>query len=142
MWDEIIPSDVSLKETHVIYVLLGGLIALFGLFSLIIKDKFYMSEALVATVFGVLIGPQVSKVFDPLTQFEGGKEQLDKITLEVARLVLAIQCLTAGISSPGNYVLKEIKSMAMLLGPVMLVMWVTSALGIWLIMGVPWVKSN
>ncbi|KAJ3226821.1 hypothetical protein HDU81_007088, partial [Chytriomyces hyalinus] len=65
MWDELIPSDPYLRTTHLIYLCLGAFITLFGLVSLIIKERLFMSEAMVAILIGVLIGPVVGKVIDP-----------------------------------------------------------------------------
>ncbi|KAJ1327249.1 hypothetical protein BSLG_010591 [Batrachochytrium salamandrivorans] len=115
--------------------MLGIFITCFGLISLVVKDKLYMSEAMVATLFGIIIGPAAANIFNPGLLFPG---QVDHITLEFARLVIAIQCLVAGIALPGNYLWKEIKSIGMLLGPVMLYMWLMSALAIWAVFGVPW----
>ncbi|KAI8926662.1 Sodium/hydrogen exchanger family-domain-containing protein [Entophlyctis helioformis] len=115
-WNELVPSSPTLITTHLIYFLLGALIVCFSLVSLVIKDRLYMSEALVATIFGVVIGPIAGNIFNPDKLFPG---QVGTVTLEVSRIVIAIQCLVAGITLPGNYVAREWKSLAMLLGPVM-----------------------
>ncbi|KAH6602461.1 hypothetical protein BASA61_001123, partial [Batrachochytrium salamandrivorans] len=124
-WEELIPHDPGLRVAHLTYFMLGIFITCFGLISLVVKDKLYMSEAMVATLFGIIIGPAAANIFNPGLLFPG---QVDHITLEFARLVIAIQCLVAGIALPGNYLWKEIKSIGMLLGPVMLYMWLMSAL--------------
>ncbi|KAH6562543.1 hypothetical protein BASA50_001814 [Batrachochytrium salamandrivorans] len=134
-WEELIPHDPGLRVAHLTYFMLGIFITCFGLISLVVKDKLYMSEAMVATLFGIIIGPAAANIFNPGLLFPG---QVDHITLEFARLVIAIQCLVAGIALPGNYLWKEIKSIGMLLGPVMLYMWLMSALAIWAVFGVPW----
>ncbi|KAI8918807.1 Sodium/hydrogen exchanger family-domain-containing protein [Entophlyctis helioformis] len=137
-WNELVPSSPTLITTHLIYFLLGALIVCFSLVSHVIKDKLYMSEALVATIFGVIIGPIAGNIFNPDKLFPG---QVGTVTLEVSRFVIAVQCLVAGITLPGNYIAREWKSLAMLLGPVMVYMWIVSAVGIWLILGVPWYVS-
>eukprot|EP00842_Homolaphlyctis_polyrhiza_P002125 jgi/Hompol1/2913/HPOL_006225-RA len=68
-------------------------------------------------------------------------DHADNVTLEVARVVIALQCLVAGITTPGNYLVREWKSMAILLGPVMIYMWLASALLIWAIFDIPWLMS-
>jgi sodium/hydrogen antiporter len=80
-WNELIPSDPEINGIHVVYFFLGLFIASFGLLSLLIKDKLKMSEAMVATIFGILIGPHVLNVFDPHYRF--GNIQL--VILEVSR---------------------------------------------------------
>jgi hypothetical protein len=46
-WDELIPSNEFLNGVHLVYVIIGVFIILFGLYSLIIKNKLHMSESLV-----------------------------------------------------------------------------------------------
>ncbi|KAJ8329620.1 Na+/H+ antiporter [Batrachochytrium dendrobatidis] len=134
-WMELISRDPGLRVAHLTYLLLGVFVTCFGFVSLIVKDRLYMSEAMVATLFGIIIGPVVANIFNPDSLFPG---QVDHVTLEFSRLIIAIQCLVAGITLPGNYLWKERKSIAMLLGPVMLYMWLMSALAIWAVFSVPW----
>ncbi|KAH6583163.1 hypothetical protein BASA61_008133 [Batrachochytrium salamandrivorans] len=54
--------------------MLGIFITCFGLISLVVKDKLYMSEAMVATLFGIIIGPAAANIFNPGLLF------LDKLT--------------------------------------------------------------
>jgi NhaP-type Na+/H+ or K+/H+ antiporter len=54
--------------------------------------------------------------------------RIDQITLEISRVVLGIQCFTAGIQSPGKFISHEKQSMFILLGPVLLFMWGMSTL--------------
>jgi sodium/hydrogen antiporter len=56
---------------------------------------------------------------------------LDVITLYFSRLVLGVQLVLAGVQLPSRYLQKEWKSLALLLGPVMTVMWICSSLIIW-----------
>lgn len=62
--------------------------------------------------------------------------------MELSRIVLVIQCMAAGVSLPGNYVNKEKLSLAMLLGPVMIYMWLMSALGLYVILGLSFVSCS
>ncbi|KAI9340265.1 Sodium/hydrogen exchanger family-domain-containing protein [Obelidium mucronatum] len=116
----------------------GGFITIFGLISLIIKDRLYMSEAMVAIVFGVVLGPVAAKLFDPTHLFE---HHINHVTLEFTRIVIAIQCMACGVDLPGNYLYKEWKSVAMLLGPVMIVKWLVTGLGVYWIMGLPFLDA-
>ncbi|KAL5040142.1 Na+/H+ antiporter [Batrachochytrium dendrobatidis] len=134
-WNELIPEDPGLRTAHLTYLLLGGFVGGFGLISLIVKDRLYMSEAMVATIFGIIIGPAGCNIFNPEALFPG---QVNHVILEFSRLVIAIQCLVAGISLPRSFIWKERQSITMLLGPVMLYMWLMSALAIWVVCGVPW----
>lgn len=67
----------------------------------------------------------------PLEYALGSEEDLGTITLYFTRLVLGIQLVLAGVQLPSKYLQKEWKSLALLLGPGMTVMWVSSSLIIW-----------
>ncbi|KAJ3066954.1 hypothetical protein HDU98_009819 [Podochytrium sp. JEL0797] len=135
-WNDLIPEDPQLKSSHLLYLALGGFITAFGLVSLVIKDRLYMSEAMVAILFGVLIGPIVGNLLDVSDIFGTGSHLF---TLEFTRLVIlivvAIQCMACGVDLPGNYLWREKMSLAMLLGPVMVIKWIVSAVGMYWIMG-------
>ncbi|KAI9144461.1 Sodium/hydrogen exchanger family-domain-containing protein [Paraphysoderma sedebokerense] len=159
---------------------LGGFTILVGLYSLIIKEKLYLSESLVATVFGVLMGPKVLNVVDPkkwgssredshssvfaMQQdstavlvgmnsiepiYEPGKDVVGGdgifgniyLTLQFARIVIAIQVMAAGIQLPKRYLLLHWKSLCVLLGPVMVYSWLFTGAAIYLILGLPWLKA-
>ncbi|KAG9073223.1 hypothetical protein KI688_001014 [Linnemannia hyalina] len=111
---------------HVAYAFLGCFIIVFGLVSLFVKEKLFISEAFVATVFGIIIGPYAIGIFNPL-----GWEKYDNVTLEFTRIVIAVQVMAAGVSLPRSYVLKEKLSLFMMIVPLMCLMFGTSALLIW-----------
>ncbi|KAK3817717.1 MAG: Sodium/hydrogen exchanger family-domain-containing protein [Benniella sp.] len=113
---------------HVAYALLGCFIMVFGLVSLFVKEKLFISEAFVSTVFGIIIGPYVIGIFDP-----AGWKDFDLVTLEFTRIVIAIQVMAAGVSLPRSYVVKERLSLFMIIVPLMVLMWLTSALLIWVL---------
>ncbi|ORX92850.1 hypothetical protein K493DRAFT_263039 [Basidiobolus meristosporus CBS 931.73] len=106
--------------------LLGGYIVVFGLISMVVKEWLFLSEALVATLFGIAIGPAVFNFVDPSAWGDS-----NKLTLEFARIVIAIQVMAAGINLPKAYLVKEWKSLTVLLLPVMFVMWIISALALY-----------
>ncbi|KAK5829337.1 Sodium/hydrogen exchanger family-domain-containing protein [Linnemannia elongata] len=111
---------------HVAYAFLGCFIIVFGLVSLFVKEKLFISEAFVSTVFGIIIGPYAIGIFDPT-----GWEKYDSVTLEFTRIVIAVQVMAAGVSLPRSYVLKEKLSLFMMIVPLMCLMFGTSALLIW-----------
>ena len=67
----------------------------------------------------------------PLDYAAGSQEDLSAITLYFTRLVLGVQLVLAGVQLPSKYLKEEWKSLSLLLGPGMTVMWVCSALLIW-----------
>ncbi|KAJ1920626.1 hypothetical protein H4219_001184 [Mycoemilia scoparia] len=76
---------------------LGGFIVFYGLVSGFVKERLYLSEALVATVFGIIIGPKAINIV-----------------------------MAAGMTLPKKYMLRKWRSLAVLFGPVMVVMWLVS----------------
>ncbi|KAF9109995.1 hypothetical protein BGX27_006891 [Mortierella sp. AM989] len=101
---------------HVAYALLGCFITIFGLVSLFVKEKLFISEAC----------PYAIGVFDP-----AGWEEFDTIALELTRIVIAVQVMAAGVSLPRSYILKERLSLFMMVVPLTVLMWLTSGLLIW-----------
>ncbi|KAJ3194164.1 hypothetical protein HK101_003368, partial [Irineochytrium annulatum] len=132
-WDALIPTDMAIKEVHIIYFMLGGFISIFGLLSLVIKERLYMSEAMVATIIGILVGPLVGNQFDPNTKFGGS---FNAVFLEFTRVVIVIQCMACGVDLPGNYLWRERASLLMLIGPIMVLKWIVAAVIIYLLAGV------
>ena len=120
------PSDFN-----VVVTLLGGFITVFGLVSYLIKERFFISAPLPALLFGVLVSHHGLGWVLPLVISNGSHETLEQINLNFSRVVLAVTLFLAGVGLPSKYVEKYWKSLAVLLGPVMTMMWMTSALIIW-----------
>ncbi|KAG0247607.1 hypothetical protein BG011_001180 [Mortierella polycephala] len=80
----------------------------------------------VATAFGIIIGPFAIGIFDPKSW-----SRYDTVTLEFTRIVIAVQVMAAGVSLPRSYMVKERQSLFMMIVPLMVLMWLTSALIIW-----------
>ncbi|CAO3641127.1 unnamed protein product [Cunninghamella blakesleeana] len=115
---------ITIENTvSIISTLLGGFILLFGLCSLAIKERFYLSEASVALGFGILFGP----LFLNIININSWEYEID-LTGQFTRIVIAIQVMAAGIMLPKAYLKNEFKSLMLLLGPSMLWMWVISGL--------------
>jgi NhaP-type Na+/H+ or K+/H+ antiporter len=128
--------SVSTNTTFILYTLWGGFIMLFGLISLFIKNKLFMSESFVATLYGIIIGPAGLNLLS-----SSYNETYNETLMEVSRLVVAAECLAAGMTTPGNYVFRERKSLGFVLGPIMIAMWITSSVGIYWIFGLGWYLS-
>jgi sodium/hydrogen antiporter len=104
-----------LTNFNIITAVLGGFITVFGLVSYLFKERFYLSEAC------KLLDPS------PVTRL-GSEENLAYITLYFSRLVLGVQLVLAGVQLPSRYLQREWKSLAILLGPNMVVMWMCASL--------------
>ncbi|KAK3829036.1 MAG: Cation/H+ exchanger [Benniella sp.] len=120
------PVVLDAAPEHVAYALLGCFIIFFGLVSLFVKEKLFISEAFVSTAFGIIIGPYALGIFDPMSW-----KEYDVVTLEFTRIVIAVQVMAAGVSLPRSYILQEKRSMFMMIVPLMVCMWITSSSLIW-----------
>ncbi|KAI8365918.1 Sodium/hydrogen exchanger family-domain-containing protein [Radiomyces spectabilis] len=118
---------MAIETVSVVCAVLGGFILLYGLCSLIIKEKLYISEASVAIACGIIFGPLCAN-FINIDDWGGNKEDL---TREFSRIVIAIQVMAAGVALPKAYLRKELLSLTMLLIPVMIWMWLISGLCVW-----------
>ncbi|PVG00266.1 hypothetical protein CPB86DRAFT_805957 [Serendipita vermifera] len=109
------------------YVVFGGFTVLFGMFSLLIREKLYIGEAILAFLFGVIIGPYGANIFNPRRWGGGNDETVAAITLEITRVVLAVGVFAIGVELPSKYMKKHWKSLLFLVGPIMAVGWVICA---------------
>lgn len=71
---------------YILPALVGGFIIFFGLISLLVKEKLFLSDALVALLFGIVVGPKVFGFFDPLSWPDH-----PEIILELSKFAIAIQ---------------------------------------------------
>lgn len=92
-------------------------------------------KLVVATLFGIVVGPEGFGFVNPLMW-----DNIDKLTLEFARIVIALQVFAAGVTLPKAYLVKELTSLSILLLPVMFFMWLVSAVAIYYLMGLSFVS--
>ncbi|EJT98683.1 hypothetical protein DACRYDRAFT_70529 [Dacryopinax primogenitus] len=123
------PFEVSVA--HIAYSLLGGFVVIFGMFSLWLKARLYISEAVWATLFGIIVGPYCAGIFDPRSWAgstdEQGIEVTNTVTLEVMRVVLAIGVFAIGVELPKAYLWRHVRSVLLILFPVMAWGWIVCA---------------
>ena len=86
---------------------------------------------MISLLAGIVFSPHATNWIKPLEYASGSQENLGTITLYFTRLVLGVQLVLAGVQLPSKYLLIEWKSMALLLGPGMAFMWLSSSLLIW-----------
>lgn len=90
-------------------------------------DRITHNFIAVAILCGIIFGPLCANFID--IGHWGGEEHT--ITKEFTRVVIAIQVMAAGVALPKAYLKKELKSLLVLLGPVMIWMWLSSGLLVW-----------
>ncbi|KAJ2998712.1 hypothetical protein HDV02_004157 [Globomyces sp. JEL0801] len=137
-WDALIPHNDLLNGIHDFYWIVGLVLIFFTFFSIVFREQLFVSEALLATVVGIVVGPDVLKVFTPEDWF-GAHDEI--VLWEISRLVISFQCLLVGINLPNNYRSFLVTDMMFMVGPVMLCMWIISSIGIHLILGFTWPDS-
>ncbi|KAJ6188880.1 hypothetical protein N7519_003788 [Penicillium mononematosum] len=122
---------LALIDFNIVCATLGGFISLFGLVSYLCKEQFYLSEALISLLAGVLFSPHAANFIRPDDYALHSEENLEAITLHFTRLVLGVQLVLAGVQLPKRYLQIEWRSLGLLLGPGMAAMWMCSSLVIW-----------
>lgn len=95
---------------------------------------------------GVAFGPKGANFFRP-KEYAGCPQNnlserdcdanLDAITLDFSRLVLAVQLVLAGVQLRSKYLWKEAKSISLLVGPGMTAMWLATSLLVWALIRPP-----
>ncbi|MCJ1247804.1 hypothetical protein MMC30_005019 [Trapelia coarctata] len=122
---------LAITNFNIVCATMGGFITLFGLVSYLFKERLFLSEALISLLAGVTFSPHAANFVKPLDYAGGEQANLDAITLYFSRLVLGVQLVLAGVQLPSKYLFRERKSLALLLGPGMTVMWLSSSLLVW-----------
>ncbi|CAO2650801.1 Nn.00g090980.m01.CDS01 [Neocucurbitaria sp. VM-36] len=113
--------DVS--ELNIIISVLGGFTILYGIISVKIKQIWYLGEALPALIIGIILGPVAANFIDSERWGSAVKDQTGDITLGLTRVVIGIQLVMAGYQLPAKYPWHRWRDMALLLIPVMTIMW-------------------
>lgn len=83
---------------------------------------------MISLVAGLIFSPHATNLLRPAQYALGDPEVLETITLYFSRLVLGVQLVLAGVQLPSKYLKKEWKSLALLLGPGMTIMWLITSL--------------
>nr|KMM64024.1 Na(+)/H(+) antiporter 2 [Coccidioides posadasii RMSCC 3488] len=117
---------LAVTNFNVVCATLGGFVTIFGLVSHLFKEKLYLSDA-----SGVSLSHNAANFIKPIEYANGSQEALNAITLYFSRLVLGVQLVIAGVQLPSRFLLKEWKTLSLLLGPGMTGMWLCTSVVIW-----------
>ncbi|KAF2994173.1 hypothetical protein E8E13_001486 [Curvularia kusanoi] len=123
MWSQLEPTG-----PHLSYLVLTSFLLTYALFSVMIRNRLHLSEPPLATIFGILVGPQGLGWLKP---YAWGFQ--DPIIQEFTRIVVGVQCFAVGLELPNGYLRKKWKALLVLLGPVMSFGWLMGAMFIALI---------
>ena len=111
---------------------IGALILILGVFSNPLRRRVPVSPPLVALLLGIVLGPHVLGWLDP-----GALSERDVLLREAARVTLAIGLMAIALRLPPRYLLRHWRSLALILGVVMPLMWIFSGLLVYLLIGLP-----
>ena len=116
-------------SAHLTYLILSLFLVSYALFSELIRNRLHLSEPPLATLVGIIFGPRGIASLNPR-----GWGWEDNITQEVTRMVVGVQVFAIAVELPQKYMRTHIRSVAMLLGPVMAFGWMVSALIVYLVL--------
>ena len=122
-------SQIEATPPHLTYLLLSGFLITYALFSQFIRNSLHLSEPPLATLVGIIFGPNGAKVLDPTSW---GLQ--DNVTQEVTRVIVGVQVFAIAVQLPKAYLARHWKSVAMMLGPVMTFSWLITGLFTYLIL--------
>lgn len=121
-------SQVDPTKAHVAYACIAVFCSVFSLISLFVKEKLYIGESVVATAFGVIVGPRALNWFSP-THWGNS----DEITLEISRVVLCIGVVAVAVELPPKYMWKHGLSVTLMTIPTMIAGWLLVGLFCWIL---------
>ncbi|MEW5424317.1 cation:proton antiporter [Amorphus sp. 3PC139-8] len=111
----------------------AGTVFVLGIVAGYVKSRLWVSETTICLALGILIGPSAWRLID-LADLP-----VDRFTLlkEVARVTLAIAVMGAALRLPTRYELNRLRDLVVALAIGLPLMWITSALLAYLILGAP-----
>jgi sodium/hydrogen antiporter len=89
---------LAVTELNITISVLGAFTFFFGIVSVLLKNKWFLGEALPAMVVGIVLGPIAARFLDNTRWGPGSLTDDDKsaITLGFMRVMISIQLLIAG----------------------------------------------
>ncbi len=127
---------MNLFDINVLLMAIGGTLLFLELTAGYLKFYLYMSEPIIATFIGILIGPHLLNLVD-LRNFEYHNIFIE----EIARLTLAVTLMGVAFRLPRNFIFENWKDLVVLICIVLPVMFIISGLLIYLIIGLPFLIS-
>ncbi|KAK4705797.1 sodium/hydrogen antiporter, partial [Phenoliferia sp. Uapishka_3] len=118
-------TDIS--SISLALLVLGGYVCLVGQLSYFVKERLFISSALISISLGIAAGPIGLNWISPWIWTDYSDEARNELTFQLCRIVIGIQVMFAGISLPAAYLKREWKSILVLLLPIMTIAWFVSA---------------
>lgn len=122
--------ELKVTTLNLLCTAFGLFFVAYGTFSYLIKERLFLGEAPLAVLIGIGLGPYgLGGIFNWASKEIG----MDEVSLGLCRVVIGIQLTLVGVQLPYKYPWVEIRSLAVLLLPVMTLMWLATTFCIWIV---------
>lgn len=119
-------------NVDLLLLLIGALLFVLGLLSAVLK-RLFLTTVLAALLLGVILGPEVLDVIDPVTSLSAERRVLEGL----ARITLAVTLMSAGLQVSKRDLKEQWRRVTSLLTIGMLGMWLMTAVGAYLFLSIP-----
>ena len=110
-------SAIDSNNPHVSYILVSLFCFTYSLVSFKLQNCLFITESFFSTIFGIIVGSNVLKWFDPYKWVSDGN--IDQLTYELSRVILCIQIFTTAIDTPKKFLKYHWKTILLLIIPIM-----------------------
>lgn len=117
---------------------LGMFVLSFGLLSLFIKERLYIAETLVATIYGIVCRRLLESGGSSSAWELKSNLSNSSFIFHFAHIVLSLQLVAVGVTVPKAFMKKNWRSLLVLLLPVMLIMYAVSTVIIKVVCNFDW----
>lgn len=122
-----------MNELNIIITVIGAIVLFLGLVSDYFRRNWWTSDPLTALLLGILLSPVALGIVNPSNWGIPQEHLLE----QTARFTLAIGLMGVALRTPKGYFFQNWRPLAVLLGLVMPLMWLTSGLLVYWILGIP-----
>ncbi|KAI9188118.1 Na+/H+ antiporter [Blastocladiella emersonii ATCC 22665] len=133
-----IDSILQITDINRISLAIGSFLLVFCAFSLLLRERLYVSETTCSLLFGILIGINGLGLID---SEKWNDKLVGEFMFEACRFLIAIQVLIAGVELSPRYLWNKLSSVSMLLFVLMTIKWLFTGLIIMVILGFGFLDS-
>ncbi|MGI8774908.1 MAG: cation:proton antiporter [Actinomycetota bacterium] len=119
-------------NVDLVLLITGGMLFVLGLLSAVLK-RVFLTTVLAALLLGVILGPEVLDIIDPVTAVSSERRVLEGL----ARITLAVTLMSAGLQVGKQDLKEQWRRVLSLLTVGMFGMWFVTALGAYLLLPIP-----
>ncbi|KAM0792364.1 hypothetical protein ACM66B_005044 [Microbotryomycetes sp. NB124-2] len=119
--DKYFHLDVS--HISLTLLVLGAYFTTINQASYFLKERLFLSSALISICLGIAFGPIGANIISPWAWTAYDDNARHDLTFQITRVIIGIQVMFAGISLPAAYLRRQAWSLFVLLIPIMTVAW-------------------